>query len=156
MFHQWDDLGSPAVYSRLRTRRALPLFNNVPLRTSRALWPKTLCSDSTLLVLNGTSLNGGNALLAHNWQYHQLRTRKTLSIFTDVPLRTRRALSLYKVYGDGALLVLNGTSSKSDNTLLALNWYVLNDTWNKILPTQRQNNNIFFSLFLFAPLCALI
>ena len=28
----------------------------------------------------------------------------------DVPLRTRRGLLLYKVYGDSALLVLNGTA----------------------------------------------
>ena len=37
-------------------------------------------------------------------------------------LRARRALSLYKVYGDSALLVLNGTSLNSDSALLALNW----------------------------------
>ena len=30
--------------------------------------------------------------------------------FKDVPLKTRRALSLYKFYGNSALLVLNGTS----------------------------------------------
>ena len=33
-----------------------------------------------------------------------------LSIFKDVPLRTRRVLSLSKVYGDSALLILNGTA----------------------------------------------
>ena len=49
-----------------------------------------------------------------------------LSIFKAVPLRTRRALLLYKVYGDSALLVLNGTSLNSDSTFLALNWrYVI-------------------------------
>ena len=32
-----------------------------------------------------------------------------LSLFNYVPLRTRRVLSLYKVYGNSALLVLNGT-----------------------------------------------
>ena len=32
-----------------------------------------------------------------------LRARRALSIFKDVPLRTRRVLSLYKVYGDSAL-----------------------------------------------------
>ena len=37
-----------------------------------------------------------------------------------VPLRTRRALSLYQVYGDSALLVLNGTSLNCLNVLLAL------------------------------------
>ena len=43
-----------------------------------------------------------------------------ISLFKDVPLRTRRALSLYKVYGDGAPLVLNETSLNSDSSLLAL------------------------------------
>ena len=58
------------------------------------------------------------------WQtmIDQLRARRALSIFQDAPLRTRRALSLYKVYGDIALLVLNGTSLNSDSALLALNW----------------------------------
>ena len=75
--------------------------------------------------------------------YRQLRARRALSIFKDVPiaplelvlnrtdnydhvcsvpLRTRRALSLYIAYGDSALLVLNGTSLSSDSALLALNW----------------------------------
>ena len=40
----------------------------------------------------------------------------------DVPLRTRRALLLYKVNGNSALLVLNGTSLICYNALLALNW----------------------------------
>ena len=51
-----------------------------------------------------------------------LRARRALMLFTDVPLRTRRALSLYKVYGNSALLVLNGTSLNSDNTLLAVKY----------------------------------
>ena len=41
-------------------------------------------------------------------------------LFKDVPLRTRRALSLYKVYADSALLVLKGISLISVSTLLAL------------------------------------
>ena len=41
-------------------------------------------------------------------------------LFKDVPLRTRMALSLYKVYGDSALLLLNRTSLNSVNALLAL------------------------------------
>ena len=57
---------SRALYCRLRARRALTLFNNIPLRTRRALSPQTLYSDSPLLVLNGTSLNNINALLALN------------------------------------------------------------------------------------------
>ena len=40
--------------------------------------------------------------------------------FKDVPFRTRRALSLYKVYGDRALLVLKRTSLNNVNALLAL------------------------------------
>ena len=37
-------------------------------------------------------------------------------------LRTIRELSLYKVCGDSALLVLNGTSVNSDSALVALSW----------------------------------
>ena len=38
--------------------------------------------------------------------------RTALSLFNDVSLRIWRALSLYKNYGDSALLVLNGTALK--------------------------------------------
>ena len=38
----------------------------------------------------------------------------------DVPLKTRRVLSLYKVSGSSALLVLNGTSLTCNSALLAL------------------------------------
>ena len=48
------------------------------------------------------------------------RARRALSIFKDVPLTTRRVLSLYKVYGDSSLLVLNGTSLK---------WIVIAPFW---------------------------
>ena len=37
-------------------------------------------------------------------------------------LRARRALLLYKVNGNSALLALNGTSLNCNNALLALNW----------------------------------
>ena len=53
----------------------------------------------------------------------QLRARRVLLVSRYVPLRTRRALSLYTVYGDGALLVLSGTSLNSGSTLLALSWW---------------------------------
>ena len=43
-------------------------------------------------------------------------------IAAQSPLRTRRALLLYKVNGNSALLVLNGTSLICNNALLALNW----------------------------------
>ena len=52
----------------------------------------------------------------------QLRARRALLQSKDVPLRTRRAPSLYKVYGDNALLVLNRTSLNCNNALLAPNW----------------------------------
>ena len=54
--------------------------------------------------------------------YRQLRVRRALSIFKDVLLRSRRVLSLYKVYGDSAILVLNKTLN-SVRALLALNWW---------------------------------
>ena len=41
-------------------------------------------------------------------------------------LRAKRVLSLYKVYGDSALLALNWTSLNSDSALLVLNWTSLN------------------------------
>ena len=53
--------------------------------------------------------------------YRQLRARRVLSLFKNVALRTRRALLLYNVYGDSALLVLNGTSLNINNALLVLN-----------------------------------
>ena len=53
--------------------------------------------------------------------YRQLKARKALSIFKDVSLRTRRMLSLNNVYGDSALLVLNGTYLNSESALMALN-----------------------------------
>ena len=50
----------------LRARRTL-MFTNVALRTRRVLSPYTLYTESALLVLNGTSLNSINAILALNW-----------------------------------------------------------------------------------------
>ena len=52
--------------------------------------------------------------------FRQLRVRRALTLLKDVLLRTRRALSLYKVYGNSALLVLNGTSLNIDSALLVL------------------------------------
>ena len=53
--------------------------------------------------------------------HQQLRARRALSLFNNVPFRTRMVLSLYKVCGDSALLVLNRTWLNSINTLLLLN-----------------------------------
>ena len=76
---------------------------------------------------------------------NQLRARRTLSQFNDVLLRTRRALSLYEVLGDNALLVHSGTSwtvitpfwftaehLDSDNALLVhsgTSWIVITPFW---------------------------
>ena len=76
----------------------------------------TICS----ICCRYRSLTARRALMHFN--YVPLRTRRALMIFNDVPLTTRRVLSLYKVYGDSALLVLNGASLNIINTLLALNW----------------------------------
>ena len=40
------------------------IFIDVPLRTRRELWLFKVYDDSTLLVLNGASMNSVNALLA--------------------------------------------------------------------------------------------
>ena len=55
-----------------------------------------------------------------NTVYCHLRARMGLMVFKNVPLRTRRALSLYEIDGDSALLALNKTSLNSINTLLAI------------------------------------
>ena len=98
-----------ASYHKLN-KSCISIIQRCSLENHKGTIPvQSLYCDSTLLVLNGTSLNNDSALL-DILQYHQLRARRALSLFKDVPLRTRRALSLYKVYGDSALLVLNRTS----------------------------------------------
>ena len=60
-----------------------------------------------------------------NFSYHfkcQLSARRALSLF-NILLRIRRALLMYKVYGNSAVLVLNGTFMNSNNALLVLNWW---------------------------------
>ena len=52
----------------------------------------------------------------------QLRARRASMLFEDVLLRTRRALTVYKVYGIRALMVLSETPLDSVNNLLALDW----------------------------------
>ena len=53
----------------LRTRRASMLFKDDPLRTRRVLSLHKAYNDSALLVLNGTSLNSIDALLALSQQF---------------------------------------------------------------------------------------
>ena len=68
--------------------------------------------------------------MIHVHVYRQLRARRALWQLNDVPpLKTRKGLSLYKVYANNALLVLNGISLNI-NALLALSqqyffWTVL-------------------------------
>ena len=52
-----------------------------------------------------------------------LYQEKTLHVFTISQIQSCRMLSLYNVYVNSALLVLNGTSLKSNNALLARSWY---------------------------------
>ena len=52
--------------------------------------------------------------------YHQLRARRALISFNYLPLKTRRGYRCNKIYGDSALLVLNGTLN-TVNALLVLN-----------------------------------
>ena len=61
------------------------------------------------------------------WETEQtsIESRRALSIFKDVPLRTRKALSLYNINGDSALLVLNRTWLNSDNALLVFSWHLV-------------------------------
>ena len=58
----------------------------------------------------------------YKWMYFlwQLRARRALTLLNDVPLRTKRVLLLYKVYGKSTLLVLNGTSLNNINAILVL------------------------------------
>ena len=50
-------------------------------------------------------------LMMNRRKYCQLRARRALTLFNDVPLGTRRVLSLYKVYENSTLLLLTGTYS---------------------------------------------
>ena len=53
----------------LRTRRGLLLYKVYSNSALLVLNGTSLNGDSTLLVLNGTSLNGDSTLLALNWRY---------------------------------------------------------------------------------------
>ena len=58
------------IYCQLKTRKALLQIKDVTLRTRRALSPYNWYSNSALLVLNGTSFNCNNALLALKLRYN--------------------------------------------------------------------------------------
>ena len=98
------------------------LSKDALLRTREAHYLYNVHGDKALLALSGTSLISVNALLVLSRLYRQLKVRRALLQIKDVPLRTRRALLLYKVYGDSAFLVLNGTALICNNALVALQW----------------------------------
>ena len=100
-------------------RMVLLLQISTPCKV-QAEWPRMDVIVLTLVLKQNDSMSVFN--FGYNTTYHQFRVRRSLSIFKDVLLRTKRALSLYKVYGDSALLVLNRTSLNSESALLALNW----------------------------------
>ena len=52
--------------------------------------------------------------------YRQVSARRALSLLNDALLRARRVLSLYKVYGDSALLLPNQTSLNNITALVVL------------------------------------
>ena len=51
------------LHRQLRARRALTMLKDVSLRARRVLLLYEVYDNSTLLVLNGTSLNSDNALV---------------------------------------------------------------------------------------------
>ena len=57
-------------------------------------------------------------------------------LFKDVLLRTRRALLLYNVFGDSALLVLNGTLMNSVSALLALSRRYVLEHHEAVMPSS--------------------
>ena len=119
-----------------RVKMVLTLFNNdVPLRIRRTLSLYKVHGDSTLLVLNRTSLNSLNTLLALSRNMFVAPGFRTNNCKTSLKSSTfsgnRWNLSGHpwgncstapQVYGSSALLVLNGTSLNSVNALLALRW----------------------------------
>ena len=56
-----------------------------------------------------------------------LTVRRGLLIFKYIPLKTRRAVSLYKVYSDSTLLALNGASLNSESALLSTDDIIIRD-----------------------------
>ena len=120
-------------YHQVKARRALLQFKDVLLRTRRVLLVLSPIyhqarARRVLFHFKDVLLRTRSVLLVLLPRYHQARAWRALLQFKDVLLRTRRVLSLYKVYGDRALLVFNGTSLNCNNALVALNWRYL--VWN--------------------------
>ena len=81
----------------------------------------TLClSISDQEITNHSIAERGPNLQMDVVIYRRLRTRRALTLLNHVPFRTRRVLSLYKVYGDSVVLVLNRIPLDSINAFLVL------------------------------------
>ena len=77
----------------------------------------------TMVIINQQGLGRSGKRLVLCWytlQCCQFQARRALMLFKNVLLRTRKALLVYKVYGNNTLLVLNEISLNSVNALLAL------------------------------------
>ena len=102
----WNCVHKSKVWSRCRY-----YADNCSIEKVRIILAPFRFYDQIMWILS--------ALLNLWMGYHcQLKARRALSIFKEVPLRTRRVLSLYNVYGNSALLVLNRTSLNGDSAFL--------------------------------------
>ena len=71
-------------------------------------------------------------------KHRQLRTRRALRLFKNVPLKTRRVLSPLTLYSNSTLMVLNRALLNSDNAFLALNlgYVFLNLSFSQVLSQE--------------------
>ena len=115
----------PGPVDRMFSVRTDYVFMDLDAATEYTITVSAIISGNTTdytPVVQKTRMYQQNTLL-WNEEFRQLRARRALALFTDVPLRTRRAVSLYNVYGVSALLVLNETSLSSVTNLFALTWW---------------------------------
>ena len=75
----------------------------------KAMWNKLKCRRAERASLMAVYMR----------ESRQFRAKRALSLFKDVPLRTRRVLSLYKVFSISLILVLNETSLNNDSARAA-------------------------------------
>ena len=83
----------------------------------------TLYNNKATMITKTSALILVSRFLYKVLHSSSVESQMTLTLYKDGPLsmlRTKRALSIYKVYGDNAFLVLNGTSLNSVNAILAL------------------------------------
>ena len=69
-----------------------------------------------LVLIEGKEEDKEEVVVSADVEYiYHLRARRALSLFKDVPLRTRRTQSPSTLYSDSPLLVLNGTFFSTDS-----------------------------------------